>query len=463
MDFLLKEKLGRLDLDHLKQRDPRTEEAQRKLEELGKQTLALIEQAGVDDSVERAGSDQRSRPGRGGPGALSRVLFEQATTAGADRPPRPPRPGQGGAGDLAGMTGDLRAALGGLQGAVEGAMTAGVTGGARAAAGAVEAALSGVLGAGLARNPRLAGQADQLQGLIRQQQQVLSQLAQDVGIAGSGEHTAVTEVTERLGAALETAGLGRPLTGAMPEGIDRITPERLAELLPRDLIPAEAHAAFGGASLDVDGTGLHLRGGLGGLGGSIDVDGDGVTARAEGTRSDGAASASAGVRAGWDGTIAAVVGLEAALGDWSTTFDGALGRDSGGLRADGSGSATMHGTNADVTVSGEAHRHDGEVSGRVGGAADTSVAGLPIGIAGTVDESGRGGLEGHGVARVLEPLLDPRGVAADPLGTLGRMVEAGREFAGPVLAAGARAAEPLINPVGVAARALEPVVDLGGR
>jgi hypothetical protein len=361
------------------------------------------------------------------------------------------------------MTGDLRAALGGLQGAVEGAMTAGVTGGARAAAGAVEAALSGVLGAGLARNPRLAGQADQLQGLIRQQQQVLSQLAQDVGIAGSGEHTAVTEVTERLGAALETAGLGRPLTGAMPEGIDRITPERLAELLPRDLIPAEAHAAFGGASLDVDGTGLHLRGGLGGLGGSIDVDGDGVTARAEGTRSDGAASASAGVRAGWDGTIAAVVGLEAALGDWSTTFDGALGRDSGGLRADGSGSATMHGTNADVTVSGEAHRHDGEVSGRVGGAADTSVAGLPIGIAGTVDESGRGGLEGHGVARVLEPLLDPRGVAADPLGTLGRMVEAGREFAGPVLAAGARAAEPLINPVGVAARALEPVVDLGGR
>ncbi len=463
MDFLLKEKLGRLDLDHLKQRDPRTEEAQRKLEELGKQTLALIEQASVDDSVERAGSDQRSRPGRGGPGALSRVLFEQATTAGADRPPRPPRPGQGGAGGLAGMTGDLRAALGGLQGAVEGAMTAGVTGGARAAAGAVEAALSGVLGAGLARNPRLAGQADQLQGLIRQQQQVLSQLAQDVGIAGSGEHTAVTEVTERLGAALETAGLGRPLTGAMPEGIDRITPERLAELLPRDLIPAEAHAAFGGASLDVDGTGLHLRGGLGGLGGSIDVDGDGVTARAEGTRSDGAASASAGVRAGWDGTIAAVVGLEAALGDWSTTFDGALGRDSGGLRADGSGSATMHGTNADVTVSGEAHRHDGEVSGRVGGAADTSVAGLPIGIAGTVDESGRGGLEGHGVARVLEPLLDPRGVAADPLGTLGRMVEAGREFAGPVLAAGARAAEPLINPVGVAARALEPVVDLGGR
>ena len=80
MDFQLKEKLSRLDEERQRKRAQRAEEAVRRLEDLGKQTLAMIEQAKPEQQLERLRSDQKvQQPPKDKIGRLSRVLFEAAT------------------------------------------------------------------------------------------------------------------------------------------------------------------------------------------------------------------------------------------------------------------------------------------------------------------------------------------------------------------------------------------------
>src|SRR5258706_7310092 len=77
MDFLGKDKLSRLDEDRQQRRKARAEEAQKRLEEVGKQTQQMVQ----NHVSPNRGGDTRQQNSQGGlrGGGLSRVLLETAT------------------------------------------------------------------------------------------------------------------------------------------------------------------------------------------------------------------------------------------------------------------------------------------------------------------------------------------------------------------------------------------------
>ena len=76
MDFLGKDKLARLDEEKQQRRKARAEEAQKRLEEVGKQTQQMVAETVSPNKPANVASPDGSRPG-----GLSRVLFEQATSS----------------------------------------------------------------------------------------------------------------------------------------------------------------------------------------------------------------------------------------------------------------------------------------------------------------------------------------------------------------------------------------------
>jgi hypothetical protein len=136
MEFFAKEKLARIDEERQRRRKQRADEAIRRLEEVGKRTLALT----GDAAKKPDGADDPARDGSGRrPGGLSRVLME-AVSEDTDprrstrRAKRAAAIGRKANADGQSARGQLDQAMQAIQGSVAGTAAAGLMGGLEAAA-----------------------------------------------------------------------------------------------------------------------------------------------------------------------------------------------------------------------------------------------------------------------------------------------------------------------------------------